>query len=150
MSDALKREIADKLSRLRLLSPEDMADQLLPVFSRVIVASFEEAAQLVKRWNFMCCSDADGLSADICALIPAKVRLRAEIRELERVEVEAKWWSQYFPLQHSPDCSYNSTDSPAGDFCDCSLPQRKRSMKQRLAAISQELAEKRERLKEIP
>jgi NTP pyrophosphatase (non-canonical NTP hydrolase) len=45
-------------------------------------------------------------------------------------------------LEHSPDCSYESTDSPRGDFCDCDLKARRAKRTQIYQLVQAALAAK--------
>ena len=48
---------------------------------------------------------------------------------------EARWWQQTYHLGHLPDCSFDQTDGPEGDYCTCQLNRRKSEAFHRIATL---------------
>ena len=73
-------------------------------------AVLEQAATIVRKWNFMACSDADGLISEICAIIT-----QPDADALEEVKRAAKREGMLEEHGNSCECYYG----PTGDFVPC-------------------------------
>jgi len=77
------------------------------------IAALEQAEEIIRKWNFMACSDADGLRDEILAL-----RTQSDLDWLKRHDAqmrleEAESWHERV-LQIDP----HALDEPAFDCCD--------------------------------
>lgn len=84
-----------------------------------VAAALREAAGIIKKWKFMACSDADGLQAEVLALIPPADRdaldaYDAEVTSLVLDKIRA--W-----LIHDDECAKLTNDD--GVKCTCGLDE---------------------------
>ncbi len=69
-------------------------DEMLAELKAQTAAMLEKAVLIVKKWNFMACSDADGLADEIHALIPTDYAAALAARVQQAVREEAELWEQ--------------------------------------------------------
>jgi hypothetical protein len=71
---------------------------------------------------------------EIAALSPADALAKHDAGVRRK---EAEWWEGWkdLLLRHTRECSFDSNDSPEGDFCTCGLSTRRKMINERLATL---------------
>ena len=127
-------------------------EELWPIISQhtnAAVAAFaEQVIHMIRNYRkdgvripgtLQPADDLERLAIGVQQLIPTAAEALAdhdaEIERKARLE-EAKWWQKRSAIiYHLPSCSFDSTDGPAGDICDCGLRARRAEVQTHLAEL---------------